>query len=140
MGENQDMLHKKAIKWSGVVLLLLAGSLYLYQGKRPTTIAAVATYSEPNRHPQQLRFSKHARCRMDCRHIDKSEVQQLLQEGSINRRKSDLDAEDVCQRRYALEGYSNEGQQIRMIVASCGTTTTVITVIDIGEDWACACD
>src|SRR3954469_20113425 len=71
-----------------------------------------------NRNPSQIHYSKHARCRMSCRHVDESEVKELLEDGKINYSKSDLN-EDACHKRYALEGYSHDNQQVRIIVAEC---------------------
>ena len=41
--------------------------------------------------------------------------------------------------RYALEGTSSNGQQLRIIVAPEGAKMVVITVIDLGREWACHC-
>ena len=92
-----------------------------------------------NRHPAYIHYSKHAQCRMECRHIDESEVKEILSDGNINFSKSDLN-EDACHKRYALEGTSHDDQRIRIIVAECNTDLTVITVIDLGRDWPCACE
>ena len=37
-----------------------------------------------DRHPGKLIYTKHARCRMDCRHIDESEVDEIMANGRIN--------------------------------------------------------
>jgi hypothetical protein len=76
---------------------------------------------------------------MNCRHIDESEVKELLKDGNINYSKSDLDS-DACHKRYALEGYSLDSQQLRIIVAECNNELTVITVIDLGKEWPCKCE
>ena len=34
-----------------------------------------------NRHTNHLIYTKHARCRMECRHIDESEVKEVLEDG-----------------------------------------------------------
>ena len=83
-----------------------------------------------NRHPAYIHYSKHAQCRMECRHIDESEIKEILADGNINFSKSDLN-EDACHKRYALEGTSHDDQSIRIIVAECNTDLTVITVIDL---------
>jgi|SRR5215831_11645239 len=94
---------------------------------------------ELNRHPAHIHYSKHAECRMECRHINDSEVKEILENGKINYGKSDLN-EDACHKRYAVEGYSQSNQDIRIIVAQCNDDLTVITVIDLGRDWTCDCD
>ena len=92
-----------------------------------------------NRRPAYIHYSKHARCRMECRHIDESEVKEILADGNINFSKSDLNA-DACHKRYALEGTSHDDQKLRIIVAECNDNLTVITVIDLRKDWPCNCE
>lgn len=92
-----------------------------------------------DRHPASIHYSKHAKCRMECRHIDESEVKEILADGNINFSKSDLNA-DACHKRYALEGTSHDDQKLRIIVAECNDNLTVITVIDLGRDWPCNCE
>lgn len=75
---------------------------------------------------------------MECRHIDEAEVKEILEEGNINYNKSELDSE-ACRQRYALEGYSHDNQHLRIIFAPCNNEVTVITVIDLGQEWPCDC-
>src|SRR5689334_9103439 len=42
-----------------------------------------------DRHPGHLIYTKHARCRMGCRHIDESEVTEILEKGRVNYAKSE---------------------------------------------------
>ncbi|HRN95052.1 MAG TPA: DUF4258 domain-containing protein [Chitinophagales bacterium] len=86
-----------------------------------------------------IQYSKHARCRMDCRQITESEIEKVLETGTINYRKSELDVVE-CKQKYALEGYGDDRQHIRVIFAPCQNKTTVVTCIDLGEDWECACN
>src|SRR4030095_3042007 len=79
---------------------------------------------EFNRDPSVVHYSKHARCRMTCRHIDESEVKEILEKEQINFSKSELNA-DACHKRYALEGTSHEEQKLRIIVAECNDDLTV---------------
>ena len=92
-----------------------------------------------NRNPSAINYSKHARCRMDCRKITESEVQAILKSGTINYSKSELGNLPDCKKKYALEGNTNDGQRVRMIFAPCQTEVTVVTVIDLGQEWPCAC-
>ncbi|WP_288095874.1 DUF4258 domain-containing protein [Hydrotalea sp.] len=91
-----------------------------------------------NSNPKIIRYSRHARCRMECRHITENEIGEIIHNGKIDYRKSQLQA-DNCQKRYALEGNTNENQYLRVIVAECGDVLTVITCIDLKEDWPCSC-
>ena len=92
-----------------------------------------------NRNPSNINYSKHAKCRMDCRHITEAEVKDMLQTGNINYKKSDLKGND-CNKKYAVEGYSNDGQHLRIVFAPCKDEVTVVTCIDIGAEWECHCE
>ncbi|MFP5041984.1 DUF4258 domain-containing protein [Parasediminibacterium sp. JCM 36343] len=84
-------------------------------------------------------YTKHARCRMECRHINETEVLDILKNGTVNYKKSDL-AEVGCEKKYALEGYTKDhNQHVRIIVAPCDNVVTVITCIDLDHDWICDC-
>jgi len=137
------MVKYQKIKKVWLLLLLFLGAAAYFYRSLPSEILApnkISTQAtQLNRNPAQLAYSKHARCRMDCRDINQSEVKSLLKSGIINFQKSDLSAANICKRRYAVEGKSNDGQHIRLIVASCATTTTVITVIDLEKEWTCTC-
>lgn len=91
-----------------------------------------------NRNPSHINYSKHARCRMGCRHIDEREVKEILRDGTINYKKSELQA-DECHKRYAVEGVTDDDQKVRIIFAPCQDEVTVVTVIDLGEEWPCDC-
>jgi hypothetical protein len=90
-----------------------------------------------DRHPDHLIYTKHARCRMDCRHIDEAEVQEILQQGRINYRKSEPAGRPDP--KYALEGTTHDGQQVRIVFAPAKRGMVVITVIDLGTEWSCDC-
>lgn len=86
---------------------------------------------------QKIQYTSHAKCRMACRYIDKKEIKQILSEGTINWKKSD-EGDKPCP-SYAIEGQSDDGQTIRIVVADCQSTTRVITVIDLKNDYECDC-
>ena len=82
-------------------------------------------------------YTLHAKCRMECRHIDDKKVLEVLTTGTINYPKSDLEEPD-CQKRFAVEGYS-QGQHIRVIATPCSDKLTIITCIDLDQHWPCDC-
>src|SRR5664279_2617586 len=68
--------------------------------------------TEPfNRH-SRLIYTRHARCRMDCRHITDREIHEILDEGAINYTKSEPDARPDP--KYAVEGFTAEQQHLRI--------------------------
>ncbi len=92
-----------------------------------------------NRNPSYINYSKHARCRMQCRHIDEKEIAEILKHGKINYTKSELKGTD-CNKKYAVEGFSHDNQHLRIIFAPCQDELTVVTVIDLGKEWPCECN
>lgn len=81
-------------------------------------------------------FTKHARCRMDCRHITQKEVKEIVSKAEVNYNKSELDAPKGS--TYALEGYtSKDNQHVRIIVAPKQRHLSIVTVIDLDKDWEC---
>src|ERR1700738_4048648 len=73
-----------------------------------------------------IEYTHHARCRMDCRHITEQEVKEIMQNGSVNYRKSDLNAQPCP--TYALEGRTTESQRLRIVFAQCDQSSRVVTV------------
>ncbi len=90
-----------------------------------------------DRFPDKLIFTRHARCRMDCRKVSEGEVKDILEKGRVNYKKSDLRAKPDP--RYAVEGYSGDGQHLRIIFAPSRKGLVVITCIDLNREWQCKC-
>ena len=84
-----------------------------------------------------LEYSKHAKCRMECRRISQAEVETIMQDGKINYNKSDL--QNARCPRYAVEGITGDNQKTRIVFAQCNDKTTVVTVIDLDTQWSCDC-
>ena len=74
---------------------------------------------------------------MDCRHITPQEIKEVIHKGNVNYSKSGEGnkGDDT----YALEGYSNEHQHIRVVVAPENDGLVVITCIDLDHEWPCNC-
>ncbi len=85
-----------------------------------------------------LVYSKHAKCRMDCRHVTVEEVKEILQDGHEDPSRRRVGAKGDT--TYAYEGYSQEKQHLRVVVARDGATTIVVTCIDLDKEWACNCN
>jgi len=91
------------------------------------------TFRDPD---AEFFFTKHARCRMECRRITQKEVKEIVRKADVNYRKSDLQAADGP--TYALEGYTaKDRQHIRIIVAPKQRHLSIVTVIDLDKDWEC---
>jgi hypothetical protein len=74
---------------------------------------------------------------MECRLISESEIREMMQDGKINYKKSDLKGSGCP--RYALEGTTTDNQRVRIIFAQCDDSTVVVTAIDLNTDHECYC-
>jgi Domain of unknown function (DUF4258) len=102
-----------------------------------TDPATIEERGSLNRNASSLIYSKHARCRMDCRHISESEVVEVLKKGHINYSKSDMRGQPDP--KYAIEGVTIDGQEVRIIFANSPRGIVVVTVIDLENEWKCNC-
>lgn len=114
--------------------------------KSPATVTNKAAKKEDgtvnrdkgfDRRISYLEYSKHAKCRMECRRISQAEVEEIMRGGKINYDKSDL--QNARCPRYALEGITTDNQKVRIVFAQCNEKTEVVTVIDLDTEWSCDC-
>lgn len=128
-----------------VILLLLVASWWVRKGKPPGNThqpghgtAASRTHQQLIPADAQLVYTRHARCRMDCRHITEAEVREVLTEGVVNEAKSNP-ADTPCP-TYAIEDETREGQHLRIVFAPCDNTVKVVTCIDLDREFECHCE
>jgi hypothetical protein len=131
-------------KWLTIlVIILLGGMIYFLRQVNQGTFERADKTTGVNRdrgfdrRTSFLKYSKHARCRMDCRSITESEVEDIMKKGKINYKKSDI-SNSRCP-RYAIEGMTSDDQEVRIVFAQCNKSTTVVTVIDLEKEWLCDC-
>lgn len=128
-------------------IALLATALFFYwvknnqrgpKDKKYDPVEITGTGDVPfNRNATRIIYSKHARCRMDCRHIDESEVKEILASGRLNTAKT---GESSKGKSYPLEGITHDGQKVRIVFAPKEEgELVVVTVIDLGTDFECDC-
>ncbi|HNQ12285.1 MAG TPA: DUF4258 domain-containing protein [Bacteroidia bacterium] len=86
---------------------------------------------------KKIVYTKHATCRMECRNIDEQEVEDMVLNGIINEKKSDP-RDEPCP-SIALEGITQDQQEVRIVVANCDEVLKVITVIDLEREYNCNC-
>lgn len=117
----------------GVIIIVLFG---IWLGKKNNFFKS-SINERLLRDTNYLILTKHARCRMDCRHITTEEIKEIIHNGNVNYSKSGPGnkGDDT----YALEGYSNEHQHIRVVVAPENDGLVVITCIDLDKEWPCNC-
>lgn len=114
-----------------ILLLLIAFFANKYVGKTQNEDGLqFADYSS-------IQYSAHAKCRMDCRNIDKSEIKEILKEGRLNESKTRKSSKGIS---YAVEGWSHDEQHVRVVCSPHGNTLVIVTVIDLENDWSCNCN
>ncbi|RQO32429.1 hypothetical protein DBR32_02150 [Taibaiella sp. KBW10] len=135
------MSYRKSKKGIAIALVLLAIVLLLVNrntnsgrksGTTNTQVQQVIAADAP------LSFTKHARCRMACRGITEEEIREVLREGHINLKKSDVN-DRPCP-SYAIEDKVQDGQELRIVFGVCDRQIKVITCIDLDVEYSCDCN
>ena len=141
-------------KWLPYVLLaaILIITLWLNKGRKSTSSESANNKKNTeqtsakgtnradaglNRNPTNIKLTKHAKCRMECRHIDLSEIKDMIANGVIDYNKSQTN--NKPDPKYALEGKTKDGQEVRIVLAQNGQQAIIITVIDLDTKWSCHC-
>src|SRR5688572_7479720 len=128
---------KKAAPYT--LLSLMASATTVFKHHMDQKEASSNTAKKPglDRRIDRIEYTAHAKCRMQCRSISQEEVEEILQLGKINYRKTDL--KDRPCPSYALEGITRDKQRVRIVFAQCNQKTKVVTAIDLGKEWECHC-
>jgi hypothetical protein len=90
-----------------------------------------------DRTPSNLYYTKHALCRMNCRHISKEDISEIMSKGIINFNKSNK-RDRPCP-TFALQGETSDGEKLRVVFAQCNDETKVVTCYNLEEDFECHC-
>jgi hypothetical protein len=90
-----------------------------------------------DRYPSHLYYTQHALCRMDCRHISRADIKEIMQKGIINFSKSDRN-DRPCP-TFALQGRTTDGESLRVVFAQCDQETKVITCYNLEQEFDCSC-
>ena len=94
-----------------------------------------ASFKVPGVTTNEVIYTKHALCRLDCRQISKAEVLSTINNGEINHRKSEPDSLPCPKYAYEVDGKKN----LRIVVAACPSKTKIITAIDLDREFNCHC-
>lgn len=144
---------KKALPYITLALLaIIAIAIRQCNSAKPDKKQTVTDVTKPTNNPTQnntkpvfdrkngtLFFTKHAKCRMQCRKISQAEVKDILENGTVNYNKSELANEQHP--KYAVEGMTKDRQHVRIIFAPKQKHISVVTVIDLDKEWPCpSCD
>jgi hypothetical protein len=121
-----------------IVLIAVLIIIKLIAFYKRNNIFENSSNSNSFRDTSHLILTNHSKCRMDCRHITQQEIKEIIQVGKVNYSKSGTGTKG--DETYALEGYSNEHQHLRIVVAPESDGLVVITCIDLDNDWQCNCN
>jgi len=135
-----------------VILLALVLFTRLYKGQIHSTPHATESHQDNNvpnsissgDHQSvidpntSLIYTKHARCRMDCRHISEGDIREVLQEGHVNPAKSGQEP-GKCPTYAIEEDRHKDGVRLRVVFAKCDQETKVVTCIDRDHEFECDC-
>lgn len=116
-----------------VILLLVIAGITFFQNQQ-----SKFSFNDFDQNTnKKIYYTKHAKCRMDCREISKEEINFIREKGNINYRKSDM--EDKPCPTIAKEGRSKDGQMLRIVFAECDNETKIVTAIDLENEYECNC-
>jgi len=124
--------RQKSQVFSLILIVVIVGITFFQNQRNKTTFQDF-----DNDLNKRIYYTKHAKCRMDCRYISKEEINFIREEGNINYRKSNL--EDKPCPTIAKEGRSKDGQMLRIVFAECDDETKVVTAIDLENKYKCNC-
>jgi hypothetical protein len=121
------------------VLLLLLASFFVYRwgNLRNSGPEDQLRNQGFDRRISTLQYTRHALCRMDCRHISKQEIEEIMRAGEINYAKSNS-GDKPCP-TFAVQGHTGDGQQIEVIFGQCERETKVITCYELEREYECFC-
>jgi hypothetical protein len=74
---------------------------------------------------------------MDCRHIHSEDIKEIMQRGIIIFNKTNMN-DRPCP-TFAIQGYTTQHENLRVIFAQCRETTKVITCYNLKQDFECHC-
>lgn len=90
-----------------------------------------------DRHPLSIFYTPDALCHMDCLHISKENIEEIMQKGIINFSQSDRGARPCPV--LVLQGQTSDGKKLKVIFSQCKSTTNVLACYDPGHYIDCNC-
>jgi len=126
-------MNRKYVTLISVIIIIAILGISLVKNKFSKSSASTDVFRDMH----HLILTKHVKCRMDCRHITEEEIKEVIHDGTVNYSKSGRGTKG--DETYALEGFSNEHQHIRVVVAPENDGLVVITCIDLDYEWPCNC-
>ena len=114
------------------IIGVIAAAWTTYQNK-----SSSAGTDTPYAIDKEIIYTKHAKCRMGCRKLNKSEVIDIVSNGKINKGKSNAKASPCPV--VSKEKKTIDNQYSRVVYANCANKIKIITVIDLDNKYNCDC-
>lgn len=139
-GKNTDLFRRFRLYGFGFLIGMLIVSV-VYKGKGCQMPGSLKIEKLGW---QKLEYTKHAACRMECRHITEADIREILGTGATTGSgKVNYDKSDVHHKpypTYAIEGVTKTGKNLRIVIDDVDTISKVITTIDLRmEKDSCDC-
>ena len=90
-----------------------------------------------DRHPLSIFYTPEALCHMDCLHISKANIEEIMQKGIINFSQSDRGARPCP--ILVLQGQTSDGKKLKVTFSQCKSTTNLLACNDLGHNIDCNC-
>ena len=137
MADFSSSLFLKRLKLYAMGLGLgLVASYFFFGDRYPTWLPGSRVLEDLERF--ELSYSPKALCEMDCINISKDDVQEILTGGDVNFSESDPRAKPCPS--YLIEGETEAGLSLHVIVLRCDSTSKVLRAIDLNNRKDCGCD
>src|SRR5437899_6550647 len=111
-------MSTRGATYSLIIVLVCLGLFFLGRWHEPKIKEIF------DRHPSKLIYSSNALCRMDCWHVSKEDIEQIMEKGIIIFNRSNR-YDKPCP-SFVLQGLSESGQHLRVLFAQCKEQTLVV--------------
>jgi hypothetical protein len=134
---------KKNYPKSRIAIIVLITCTILFFLKQSGNNLIGNTSSQNKQHSillsDKLIYTRHAKCRMDCRHISEAEIKEVIIEGHIKEQKSNANHKPCP--TIAIEDYTKTNKNLRIVFAKCEDgVTKVVTCIELDKEFNCNCN
>ncbi|MFL5739375.1 MAG: DUF4258 domain-containing protein [Flavisolibacter sp.] len=124
-------MKPRAATYSLIIVLICLGLFFLGRWHEPRTKEIF------DRHPSKLSYSTHALCRMDCWHVNKEDIEEIMEKGIIIFNRSNRYGRPCPS--FVLQGVLERGQHLRVLFYQCREETRVVNCDETGKDPTCPC-
>ncbi len=123
-----------------IAILIIAGINYFFFQKDGKSTSSSTQKPDQSRSSilKNIKITRHAKCRMGCRKINESEIMEVIEQGSINKRKTNPNSKPCPTTAYEHRTYHDK-QKTRVIVGHCPGIHKIVTVIDLENEYQCQC-